>query len=94
MQGDPNNEWHGFGVGEDVRIITTGKVGRINNSDVTGTYYEIWLYGGGILYGVPEWQVEYVDAPTTAEKKIVPETDNVVPVDFTAKKRANGRTVR
>ena len=76
-----------FRAGDDVRFVTSGLVGRINSSDETGTYHEIWLYGITRSDGepkkmkrVPSWQIEFAakeDAPSSNESDPA-EEDNVI----------------
>lgn len=78
-----------FRAGDDVRVKTTGMVGIINSSDETGTYHEIWIYGGGRMYVVPSWQIEFAASPELPAAEQEPADDNVIPVDFTQpRKRA------
>lgn len=67
-----------FRAGDDVRIVTSGLVGRINSSDETGTYHEIWLYGSTTrMFGVPSWQLEFAADPEPPVREDLPE-DNVI----------------
>lgn len=49
-----------FEVGDDVEIITSGLKGRIANCDGTHTYFEVWLYGMGTMYAVPEHMLMHI----------------------------------
>lgn len=75
-----------FRAGDDVRIVTSGLVGRINSSDETGTYHEIWLYGNGArMFGVPSWQIEFAVENEPAKED--ENDENVIPVDFTKRRK-------
>lgn len=81
-----------FRAGDDVRLITSGMVGRINSSDETGTYHEIWLYGDGErMFGVPSWQIEHAASEAEPDGGIEAcgggEADNVIDI-ATARKAA------
>lgn len=77
-----------FRAGDDVRLVANGLVGRINSSDETGTYHEIWLYGITRTDGepkkmkrVPSWQIEHAAEQPTTKDAGPEEQDNVI--DFT-----------
>src|SRR5690606_11005260 len=84
-----------FRAGDDVRIVTSGLVGRINSSDETGTYHEIWIYGsGGRMFGVPSWQIEHAvtEDPPAKEDLPTPDEDNVIDFTKARKLRADTKT--
>lgn len=82
-----------FRAGDDVRIVTSGLVGRINSSDETGTYHEIWLYGDGArMFGIPTWQIEHAAMGEPPASEEAPPPDNIIPVDFTKKGKLTANT--
>lgn len=87
-----------FRAGDDVRIVTSGLVGRINSSDETGSYHEIWLYGITRSDGepkkmkrVPSWQIEFAATAQPGGREELP-NENVIPVDFTKKEKLTAKT--
>lgn len=67
-----------FEVGDDVEIVTTGLKGRIAGCDGLHAYFEVWIYGGGKMYGVPAPLLEFANDDEYHEPPERAEKDNVV----------------